>query len=259
MSKQSDQARAFKSLHKKGDPLILFNVWDAGSATAVAASGAKAIATGSAPVAMANGFADGEKIPLPLVLANLERIIAAVDLPLSSDLEGGYGAAPEVVADTVAQAVATGITGFNFEDQIVGTTELYDLPTQIQRIAAARIAADKACSDIFINARTDAFLKAAPDTHNTEMLNAAIKRANAFSDAGADGFFAPGLANEHMIEHLCDASPIPVNIIALPHVPDTKTLTNLGVSRISYGPVPYKRMIAWLESESRAALEQVKS
>ncbi len=107
---------------------------------------------------------------------------------------------------------------------------------------------------IFINARTDSFLKAAPETHTTKMLEDAITRARAFADAGADGFFAPGLADETMIARLCEESPLPVNIIALPHVPDTKTLTGLGVARISYGPVPYKRMAAWLEGEARKAL-----
>ncbi|MCK4710163.1 MAG: isocitrate lyase/phosphoenolpyruvate mutase family protein, partial [Gammaproteobacteria bacterium] len=235
-------------------PLILFNIWDAGSANAVASAGAKAIATGSAPVAMAHGFGDGENIPLELVLDNLKRIIATVDLPVTTDIEGGYGAAPEVVADTVTRSLNAGAIGFNFEDQIVGTAELYDLPTQIPRIEAARKAADAACDSIFINARTDSFLKASPDTHTPKMLEDAITRAKSFADAGADGFFAPGLADEGMIARLCEESPLPVNIIALPHVPDTKTLTGLGVARISYGPVPYKRMIAWLEGEALKAM-----
>lgn len=250
MSKQADHAQVFKSLHQQGNPLILYNIWDAGSAAAVAASGAKAIATGSAPVAMAHGFADGENIPLGLVWGNLRRIIAAVDLPVSTDIEGGYGADPAMVADTVAQAIETGAIGFNFEDQVVGTAELYDLSTQIKRVEAAH----KAANGMFLNARTDAFLKAAPDTHTDTMLDAAITRAKAFADAGADGFFAPGLADEGMIARLCEASPVPVNIIALPHVPDTEVLTRAGVSRISYGPVPYKRMVAWLEAEAKAAL-----
>lgn len=254
MTKQANHAQVFKSLHQKGNPVILFNIWDAGSATAVAAAGAKALATGSAPVAMAHGFSDGENIPLALVLDNLKRIITAADLPVSSDIEGGYGAAPEAVADTVTRTIDTGAIGFNFEDQIVGTAELYDLPTQILRLKAARRAADDVCKNVFINARTDSFLKAAPDTHTQQMLGDAITRANAFADAGADGFFAPGLVDEGMIAQLCQASPIPVNIIALPHAPDTPTLTGLGVARISYGPVPYKRMAAWLEGEATKAL-----
>lgn len=254
MSKQTDHAQLFQSLHIKGNPVILYNVWDAGSAKAVAAAGAKAIATGSAPVAMAQGFADGENIPLDLVLGNLNRIIAAVDLPVSTDIEGGYGASPDVVAQTVTRSIETGAIGFNFEDQIVGTAELYDLPTQITRIIAARKAADAVCPSVFINARTDSFLKAAPETHTEQILEDAITRAKAFADAGADGFFAPGLADEAMIARLCEECPLPVNIIALPHVPDTKTLTGLGVARISYGPVPYKRMIAWLQGEAAKAM-----
>ncbi len=255
MSSQSDHARTFHALHQKGDPVILYNIWDAGSAGVVAAAGAKAIATGSAPVAMAHGFADGENIPLDLVLENLRRIIAAVDLPVSTDLEGGYGAASEVVADSVTRAVNAGAIGFNFEDQIVGTAELYDLTAQVARIKAARKAADDACDSIFINARTDIFLKAKPDAHTPQMLDAAILRAKAFADAGGDGFFAPGLADSAMIERLCKECPLPVNIIALPYVPAPKTLKGLGVARISYGPVPYKKMMACLEGEARQALD----
>ncbi|MEE9453575.1 MAG: isocitrate lyase/phosphoenolpyruvate mutase family protein [Paracoccaceae bacterium] len=254
MSSQSDHAHAFHALHQKGDPLVLYNIWDAGSAAAVAAAGAKAIATGSAPVAMAQGFVDGENIPLDLVLDNLRRIIATVDLPVSSDLEGGYGAAPEMVAQSVTRTIEAGAVGFNFEDQIVGTAELYDVAAQITRIRAARKAADDVCDSIYINARTDIFLKAKPDAHTPQMLDAAILRAKAFADAGADGFFAPGLADSAMIERLCKECTLPVNIIALPYVPAPKTLKGLGVGRISYGPVPYKKMATWLEGEAVKAL-----
>ena len=127
---------SFKSLHKQGDPLVLFNVWDAGSATAVCKAGAKAIATGSAPVAMAQGFSDGEQIPFEIALANVERIMAASDVPVTMDLEGGYGEQTDVIEKTFSTAVATGIVGFNFEDQIVGTSNLYDTQTQVKRVSA---------------------------------------------------------------------------------------------------------------------------
>jgi len=253
MTTQAEKAKQFKSLHVKGNPLILFNIWDAGSASTVAASGAKALATGSWPVAAAFGYADGENIPFDLALENITRIIEQTDLPVSMDLEGGYGEAPDAVAQTVSRAVESGICGFNFEDQIIGETELYSLDTQTARIAAARKAADNICSDIFINARTDIFLKAKPDTHSQQMLGAAITRAKAYKTAGADGFFAPGLADESLIEQLCSAIDLPVNIIALPHVPDAKTLASLGVARISHGPVPYKKMSAWLGEQAKAA------
>ncbi|MCR9135909.1 MAG: isocitrate lyase/phosphoenolpyruvate mutase family protein [Alphaproteobacteria bacterium] len=253
MSQQSSHAAAFHALHRKGDPLILFNIWDPGSAGAVVAAGARAIATGSAPVALAHGFSDGEKIPLELAMDNLRRIVGAVDVPVTADIEGGYGAAPEAVANTVSRACETGAVGFNFEDQIVGTSDLYDVETQSARIAAARRAADSIVHSIFINARTDIFLKAKPETHSEAMLDDAIDRAKAYEQAGASGFFAPGLADEKLIARLCDETALPVNIIALPHVPAPTVLAGLGVARVSYGPVPYRRMVKWLEDQASEA------
>jgi len=243
MATYKEQNTLFRSLHKPGTPIILYNIWDAGSAQAVAKSGARALATGSAPVAMAQGYSDGEQIPLDLALDNVSRIIAAVDLPVTMDLEGGYGVETDTVARTVSRAVATGIVGFNFEDQIVNGNGLHDIDTQSSRIKAARKSADVDSVLPFINARTDLFLKAKPDTHTESMLNEAIERAKAYEQAGADGFFAPGLADEKLIATLCEKTNLPVNIIALPHVPPNDKLSELGVARISYGPVPYRNMI----------------
>ena len=246
-------SETFQALHIKSDPIILFNVWDAGTAAIVQSAGAKAIATGSFPVAMAHGFADGENIPLALMLENLSRIVDAVDLPVSSDLEGGYGVAPDVVADTVAQVVKAGAIGFNFEDQVVGSEGLHDIASQTARVAAAREGADSAGSNIFLNSRTDLFLKAKPEQH-IEVLDEALSRAQAYAGAGANGFFAPGLTDEALIKQLCEQCPVPVNILALPHAPAATVLADLGVARISHGPVPYKKMAAWFEEQARAAI-----
>ncbi len=254
MSNQKEKANSFRSLHNPGNPVVLYNIWDAGSAKAVADGGAKAIATGSAPVAMAQGYADGELIPLEHALQNIQRIVSAVDLPVTMDLEGGYGTDPTTVASTVSQAMATGIVGFNFEDQVVGSNELYSIEDQSQRLASAREAANVNGTHGFINARTDIFLKAKPDTHNESMLTEAIERAKAYEQVGADCFFAPGLADEKFIESLCTQIDLPVNIIALPHVPPAEKLAELGVARISYGPVPYRQMIKWLENAASGAL-----
>lgn len=249
------KTKIFSALHVKSDPVILYNIWDPGSARAVAGAGAKALATGSAPVAMAHGFADGQKIPLEMMLDNLARIVGAVDLPVTSDIEGGYGVTPAEVADTAARTIRAGAVGFNFEDQVVGGEGLYDVEAQSARISAAREAVDAVTSDVFINARTDIFLKAKPDTHTEAMLDDALARAHAYAAAGASGFFAPGLADETMIARLCADCPLPVNIIALPHVPAPARLAELGAARISYGPVPFKKMTAWLEEQARAAIE----
>ncbi len=254
MTSQADKARAFHALHVKGDPVVLFNIWDPGTAKVVAGAGAKALATGSGPVAMAFGFADGEKIPRDLALDNIGRIAAATDLPLSADLEGGYGAAVEIVAETVSLAIEAGAIGFNFEDQVVGTADIYDIDVQVKRVAAAVAAARASGVPAFVNARTDLFLKTPRESHDDALVDKAVARAKAYADAGADGFFAAGLADERLIGRLVEAVAVPVNIIAVAGVPPKATLASLGVARISYGPVPWRRMAAWLEAEAKAAL-----
>ncbi len=256
MSTQITKAETFAALHKKGEPVILYNIWDAGSAKAVSDAGAKAIATGSAPVAMAQGYADGQNIPMDAALDNARRIVVAVDLPVTLDFEGTYAEDVLGVAANVQRALETGVIGFNFEDQIVGTSNLYDIETQEARVRAMREGCDAAGIPAFINARTDIFLKAKPDTHDDAMLDEAIARAKAYADAGASGFFAPGLKDEGMIARLCDSTILPVNIIALPGTPGTATLAKLGVARISYGPVPYRKMLGWLTEQAQQALQE---
>jgi len=247
MSSQAAKAKLFHSLHVTGNPVILFNIWDPGSARAVAGVGASAIATGSASVALANGFPDGEGLPLEIALANIERIVDSVDLPVSIDFEGGYGTTPDAVAANVTRVMATGVAGFNFEDQVVGGEGLYSIEDQGARIAAIRQAVDKTGVAGFINARTDIFLKAKPEQHTAEMVDQAIVRASAYEKSGADGFFAPGLADESFIQRICQEVSLPVNIIALPHVPPLARLIELGAARISYGPVPYRQMLKFVE------------
>ncbi|WP_171128879.1 MULTISPECIES: isocitrate lyase/phosphoenolpyruvate mutase family protein [unclassified Ruegeria] len=255
MTDQVQRAEAFAALHQKGDPVILYNIWDSGSAGAVRDAGAKAIATGSAPVAMAQGFSDGQNLPLDFALDNVRRIVEAVDLPVTLDFEGGYAEVPSDIALNAKKALATGVVGFNFEDQIVGTKELYETEIQAARVAALRETCDATGVPAFINARTDIFLKAHPDTHDEAMLTDAILRAQAYADAGASGFFAPGLRDKVMIGKLCDATELPVNVIALPGTPDNVTLAKLGVARISYGPVPYREMLGWLKAKAETALQ----
>ncbi|MDH4988384.1 isocitrate lyase/phosphoenolpyruvate mutase family protein [Aminobacter anthyllidis] len=255
MTSQIDKAKAFHALHVKGNPVVLYNAWDPGSAAIIARAGAKAIATGSWPVAAAFGFADGEKIPLDVALDNIRRIVATVDLPVTMDLESGYGVEPAKVAKTVSRALEAGAIGFNFEDQVVGGSGLHDIAFQAERIAAAAEAVKASGIPAFINARTDIFLKAKPDAHSDDLVDAAIERAQAYAKAGAHGFFAPGLGDEALIGRLCKEVELPVNIIALAHVPPKAKLAELGVARISYGPVPYRQMAEWLEAKARAAFE----
>ena len=242
------QSRLFASLHKPGEPLILFNAWDPGSAKAVAGAGAKAIATGSWSVAAAFGFNDGEKVPLDLAIDNLRRIVAAVDLPVTVDLEGGYGTTPDAVAATAKAAAEAGAVGCNIEDQIVGGEGLYETGQQAARLAAIRAAVGDA---FFINARTDLFLQAKPDAH-AGLIDAALERATAYAKAGASGLFVPGLADEALIAKVTAASPLPVNIMASPATPPAERLAALGVARISHGPGPYSVAMRALADAAKA-------
>jgi 2-methylisocitrate lyase-like PEP mutase family enzyme len=251
-----DRAHLFKSLHVKGNPVILFNIWDAGSARALQDVGARAIATGSWSVAAAHGYEDREEIPIEMVITNLERICANVTVPVTLDFEGGYAKLPAELRENVTKVIEAGAVGINFEDQIVGEEGLYSIKEQSSRIKGVHSATIRTGIPIYINARTDIFLKADPSQHSEAHLQEAIERAKAYSDAGASGFFAPGLRNEKFIEKLCESSPLPVNILVMPDVPSSKRLAELGVARISYGPRPYRMMIEALKEAARSALDR---
>jgi 2-methylisocitrate lyase-like PEP mutase family enzyme len=244
----NSKAAAFAALHVASNPLILFNAWDPGSAKAVAEAGARAIATGSWSVAAAHGLPDGEAIPIEIALDNAKRIAEAVDLPETVDFEGGYATEPAEIAANFERLVATGAIGCNFEDQVVGDSGLYPADVQARRIAAARTAAG---DDFFINARTDVFLQAPAEAHDRAKIDEAVERARAYADAGARGFFAPGLVDLGLIGSLCAASPLPVNIMSFPGVPSNAELAGAGVARISYGPVPYNIAMQALTAAAR--------
>jgi 2-methylisocitrate lyase-like PEP mutase family enzyme len=253
MSSQKGIAEQFNLLHIKGEPLVLFNIWDSGSARAVEEAGAKAIATGSWSVAAANGFADGEELLMEIALENAKRIVANTTLPVSLDFEGGYAASLEELKTNIQRVIDAGAVGINFEDQIVGGDGLYSIEQQSARIAAIRETAESKSIPLFINARTDVFLKTYPAVHTDEQLENAIGRATAYANAGASGFFAPGLRNPEMIKTLCERSSLPVNIMVLPDTPTNKEMAELGVARISYGPGPYRLIIESLKTAATAA------
>ncbi len=249
---QTDKAHTFHALHVKGSPLVLYNIWDAGSAAAVAEAGAKALATGSWSVAAAHGFGDGEKIPVEFLAQVARRIVETVGLPLSVDFEGAYATDPQGAADNVSRILDAGAVGINFEDQIVGGSGLHTIADQAKRIAAIRAMAEARGVPLFINARTDLFLKESERDRHSGLIEQAKERAKAFADAGASGFFAPALVDEVLIEDLCDASPLPVNIMAMKSAPDAATLGQLGVARISHGPGPYRAAMASLKDAAAA-------
>lgn len=239
----------FAELHVPGDPVILYNIWDVGSALAVVAAGAKALATGSHPVGDASGYGDSQQVPLEFVLDNARRIVSAVELPVTIDFEGGYATEPEQVALNVMRLKDTGAVGCNFEDQVVGGEGLHPLDEQVKRISAIR---QRVGVDFYINARTDLLLKA--QSHDDALLDQVIERGKAFADAGASGFFVPRLAEPTQIERVVREVPLPLNVIAFPGAPHKKVWAEAGVARISHGPFPHRALMAKLTEMASDAI-----
>lgn len=255
MTLRSVKAERFFKLHVPGQPLVLFNIWDRCSAVAVAAGGAHAIATGSWAVAHANGYTDGEHIPLATVVDNLTRIVQAVaELPVTVDIESGYARTPDQVADTVARTIQAGAVACNLEDSHPETGRLRGIDEQVERIGHARRGAGAAKSPYFINARTDVFFQAAAGQHDDAMVDQALARAHAYAAAGADGLFVPGLADLRLIERLAREAPLPLNIMATSSTPPLAQLARAGVARVSHGADPYRQMMKMLELAARAAM-----
>jgi 2-methylisocitrate lyase-like PEP mutase family enzyme len=241
---------AFAALHVPGDPVILYNIWDVGSALAVVKAGAKALATGSHPVGDASGFGDAQQVPLAYVFANARRIVEAIEpLPLTVDFEGAYSTDPEEGGRNAALLKESGAVGCNFEDQLVGGEGVHPLDLQIRRIEAIR----RAVGDgFFLNARTDLFLKT--QQHDDALIDQVVERGKAFADAGASGFFVPRLADPRQIERVVRDVPLPLNVIAFPGAPPKAEWASAGVARISHGPFPHRALMAKLEEMARAAI-----
>ena len=233
---QHQYAETFHGLHRTGDPLVLFNAWDVATAEAIAKA-FPAIATSSAAVASALGYADGESVPLDMVAGLVSRITAAVSVPVSIDLEAGYGDTPDATAESVTMILRAGAIGINIEDGLFGgRRQLVSLEQHAAKIKAVRDAAQKLGIHLFINARTDPFLLefGSPD----ECLSEAAKRARVYADAGADGIFVPALTDLALIEKFVQFTPLPVNIMVTEGVPEIPDLARVGVRRVSLGPWP---------------------
>lgn len=218
---QSDRAAAFRRLHQEG-LLILPNAWDAGTARLMQSLGSKAVATTSAGVAWAHGYADGDVLPAARLVETARAVAGAVAVPVSIDMEGGYSDDPAAVADVARALRDAGAVGINIEDG-GGAPEAL----------AAKIAAIRAACgpELFINARCDVWLRGLGG------LDEALARAALYRDAGADGFFAPGLAEAETIRALAAGIDMPLNLMAVPGLPDAAGLTALGVRRLSAGAV----------------------
>jgi 2-methylisocitrate lyase-like PEP mutase family enzyme len=244
----SQLRKRFAELHVPGNPVLLYNIWDVGSAKAVVKGGALALATGSHSLAEANGFPDGEQIPFNLFLDCIRRIVQGVDVPVSADFEGGFAADAARVADHARYLAETGAIGCNFEDQEVGGPGLHPIGHQAQRVAAV------VESGLWVNARTDLFLRkliAGENPNDRLLFDEALERARAYAEAGAHSFFVPGVSDLALIADICAASPLPVNVIK-PADHDIAALAGAGVARISWGPRPWAWAMDRLTEEAAA-------
>ena len=244
----NDKIKAFGDLHVPGNPLILYNIWDAGSAKAVADAGAKAIATGSWGVACAHGYKDGETFPVELVLTNLTQILQVTDLPVTLDFESGYGIGPAEVEASVARAADAGAVGINLEDKDPASRQLFSTADATARIKAA------ASSGLWINARADLFIVTPKEQHDEVLVDAVVERAKAYADAGANSLFVPFVYDAGLIGLLCEKSPLPVNILVGQGIPDINALAELGVARISHGHGPWAKAMEDLAAAAKEAM-----
>ncbi len=230
---QRAKADTLRALHQDG-VLVLPNAWDAGSAALIAAAGAPAIATTSAGVSWALGSADGQQLTREQAVAAIARIADSVRIPVTADIEGGYGPAPEDVAATVRAVIDAGAVGINLEDSLAPGGPLHDPADQAERIRAARRAAEEAgLPGLFINLRTDVFLFGIGE--EKDRLDDVARRAAAYAEAGADGLFVPGLLDLGTLAELATRTALPLNVMAGPGAPNVDDLRKAGVRRVSVG------------------------
>ena len=228
--------------------LVLPNVWDAGSARIFVEAGFKALATTSAGIAFSLGYPDGERISRDEMLAAVSRITRRSDVPITADMEAGYGVPPNAVAETVRRVIAAGAVGMNLEDRVEGGP-LIDFPLAVERVAAARSAADAAGVKLVLNARTDAF--EAPELRPDQRLAEAVRRGNAFRDAGADSVFVPFVGDRGTIEQLVQSIRAPLNVLGTPTAPPLKQLAALGVRRVTFGSAPMRATLGLVRRMAR--------
>jgi 2-methylisocitrate lyase-like PEP mutase family enzyme len=245
MSSQIDKAMQFRQCHRGSGALILPNAWDVASARIFEEAGFPAIATTSAGIAFSLGYPDGQKIPREEMIARIGRIVRAVKLPVTADIEAGYGSTPEDAARTTRELIQAGAVGMNLEDTSGNPEQpLLDLSLAVEKIKAAREAAAQLRVPIVVNARTDVYLL--PDAQPATGYYEAHRRLTAYRDAGADCVFAPGLKDAETIGRLVRDLQCPVNILAVAGTPSIPELEKLGVARVSLGSGPMRATLGLL-------------
>jgi 2-methylisocitrate lyase-like PEP mutase family enzyme len=253
IEKQKAKAHAFRAMHHGPKVLLLPNVWDVSSARTLEEAGFGAIATTSAGIAFTLGFPDGQKISREEMLARVARIARAVKVPVTADVEAGYGDRPKDAADTARGVIEAGAIGMNLEDGTDRPGQLVELTSQLEKIRAVREAALTSGVPLVLNARTDVYLEqvGAPETRYDET----VRRLLAYRDAGADCVFAPGLREPETISRLVRDVQCPLNILAGPGFPPVPELEKIGVARVSLGSGPMRATLGLL----RRMAEELKS
>jgi 2-methylisocitrate lyase-like PEP mutase family enzyme len=242
-AEQKRKADAFRRLHDRSAVLLLPNAWDALSARVFEASGFAAIATTSAGVAWSLGYADGERAPRAEIVAATARIARAVNVPVTADIEAGFGVTPDEVQQTVAAIIDAGAVGVNIEDGThVAESGLRSIDVQVARLTAARAAANAAGVPIVINARTDLYLHDGADTE--KQYDETVRRSRAYLAAGADCVYPIGLADHDTIAALVKALDAPINLTARLGLADMDELHRLGVARVSLATAPVRLAMA---------------
>jgi 2-methylisocitrate lyase-like PEP mutase family enzyme len=249
-SEQAERARRFLELHHRPRILVLPNAWDAASARIFEEARFPAVATTSAGMAFSLGFPDGERVPFADVIGAVGRIVRAVGIPVSADLESGFGESPACVAESCREVIAAGAVGVNLEDGTGNPARPLDDPElHADRVRAVKEAAASAGAELVINARTDVYLAAvgAPEMRFPET----VARCNAYLRAGADCVFVPGVTDRETIGRLTRDIEGPLNILAVPSAPTVGELESLGVARVSLGSGPMRATLGFLRGLAR--------
>ena len=252
-NRESSKGDILKALHHNGQILVLPNIWDPLGAALLEDLGFAAIATASAAIALSQGYPDGEKMPFSLTTGILKRISAAVNIPVTADIESGYACDNLALTENIKQLLDTGIAGINIEETCHSDGSLFSLEKQCERISLIRKTATDRGINLFINARTDVYLK--PNLFPPEkVLDEGIRRGKAFKEAGADGFYPILLKEANAMKRIIEEVKLPLNVIVLPDTPGFDELQKIGVARVSVGPGFLRTVIASMKDTAEKLL-----
>jgi 2-methylisocitrate lyase-like PEP mutase family enzyme len=250
-----DKADAFRGMHQAPPILVLPNAWDAVTARLFVRAGARAIATSSAAIAAVLGYADGQNVPRELMMEAIARIVRAVDVPVTADIESGYAESLKDLGESVGAVIKAGAIGFNLEDATGELSrQLFAAEQQVERIQAAREAADHAGVPVVINARTDVYLAKVGEP--ASRFDETVRRLNAYREAGADCLFVPSVTDVPTLRELVRSVTGPLNVLAGPGLPPVAELERIGIARLSVGSAIMRATLAVARDAADALLQK---